>query len=82
MGRTLTPSMLRGFAMGKHLQALAVVAGSLVASGAYAAAQVYTGLTTSVTDEIAAAMPIVLAVGGTLLGIGVAFRLIRRAGKF
>lgn len=62
---------------------LAAVAGlSLVSAQAFAVAQVYTGLTVNVTDEIAAAMPVVLAVGGILLGIGVAFRLIKRAGKF
>jgi hypothetical protein len=55
---------------------------ALSASNAFAAAQVYTGITTDITAEIAAAMPVVLSIGGILLGIGVAFRLIRRAGKF
>ena len=59
-------------------------AGALVAvtvSNAFAVAQVYTGITTAITDEIAAAMPVVLTVGGTLLGIGVAFRLLKRGGR-
>jgi len=67
-----------------HKQAVSAVlaAASLSASNAFAAAQVYTGITTDITAEIAAAMPVVLSIGGILLGIGVAFRLIRRAGKF
>jgi len=67
-----------------HAQALSVVlvAASLAASNAFAAAQTYTGITTDITAEITAAMPVVLSIGGILLGIGVAFRLIRRAGKF
>ena len=62
--------------------AAVLLSASVVATEALAAAQVYTGITTSITDEIAASMPVVLAIGGLLLGIGVAFRLIRRAGKF
>jgi len=62
---------------------LALATLGLVASQAsFAAAQTYSSITTDITAEITAAMPVVLAIGGILLGIGVAFRLIRRAGKF
>lgn len=56
----------------------AVFLGFVAVSEALATAQVYTGITTAITDEIAAAMPTVLTVAGTLLGIGVAFRLFKK----
>ena len=70
---------LKQLYLGASLGLVALVPG--LAHATYTA-QVYTSITDNVTAEITAAMPVVLAIGGTLIGIGVGFRLVRKAAKF
>jgi len=64
-----------------HAVQAALVAAILVPGLALATytPQDYTGITTSFTAELGAAMPVVLTVFGTVFAIGVAFRLFKKA---
>ena len=59
----------------------ALVAGAILPTLALATytAQDYSPITTSFTSELVASMPIVLTVFGTQFGIGVAFKLFKKA---
>lgn len=63
----------------KQLQLAVVALLATIPGVALAAAQDYTGITTAFGLEMTAAMPVVLGVFGAIFGIGVAFKLIKKA---
>lgn len=64
------------------LKVCVAATGMAASVAAFALPQDYSGIETAITAEITAAMPTVLVVAGTLLGIGVGLRLLKRGGKF
>lgn len=51
---------------------------SLAVAGRASAAQDYSGVGTSVTSEITAALPVILGIAGLLIGISAALHFVRR----